>query len=40
MEYQKMINFLDKTRKQPSKFRTKIRVEINDGACGAYNTNI
>ena len=40
MEYQKIINFLDKTRKQPSKFRTKIWVEINDGACGAYNTNI
>ena len=39
MEYQKIINLLDKTSNQPSKFRTKHLVEVNDDARGAYNTN-
>ena len=29
MEYQKIINFLDNTPNQPSKFRTKSWVETN-----------
>ena len=40
MEYQKIINLLVKTPNQPSKFRTKDWVEINDEARGAYNINI
>ena len=39
MEYQKIINLLDNTPNQPSKFRTKNWVEVNDEARGAYNTN-
>ena len=39
MEYQIIINLLDNTPKQPSKFRTKNWVEINDDAHGMYNTN-
>ena len=35
MGYQKII---DNTRNQPSKFRTKYWVEINDGLNGLYNT--
>ena len=30
---------LDKTLNQPTRFRTKIWVEINDEACGTYNAN-
>ena len=30
---------LDNTPNQPSNFRTKNWVEINDNACGTYNTN-
>ena len=30
MEYQKIIIFLDSTPNQPSKFRTKNRLEVND----------
>ena len=30
MKYQKMINLLDNTQNQPTKFRTKNWVEIND----------
>ena len=37
MEYQKIINFLDNTPNQPSKFRTKTWVEINDESRGKYN---
>ena len=40
MEYQKIINFLDNTPNQPTKFRTKNCLEINDDARGTYNTNI
>ena len=32
MEYQKIKNLLDNTPNQPSKFRTKNWVEINDDA--------
>ena len=39
MEYQKIINLLDNTPSQPSKFRTKNWVEINDDARGTYNIN-
>ena len=37
--YQKMINLLDNTQKQPSEFRAKYWVEINDKSHGTYNTN-
>ena len=40
MEYQKIINLLDNTPIQTSKFRTKSWVDINDDARGTYNTNI
>ena len=39
MEYQKIANLIDDTSKQPSKFRTKNQVEINDESRGAYNVN-
>ena len=39
MEYQQIINLLDNTSNQPSKFRTKNWVEINDDSQGTYNTN-
>ena len=39
MEYQKIINFLDNTPNQPSKFSTKNLVKINDDSRGTYNTN-
>ena len=39
MEYPKIINLLDNTSSQPSKFRKKIWIEINDDSRGAYNTN-
>ena len=39
MEYQKIINMLHNTLKQPTKFRTKNWVEINDGSRGTFNTN-
>ena len=45
MEYQKIINLLDNTSNQLSKFRTKnwIRtkswIKINDQSRGVYNTN-
>ena len=39
MEYQKIINLLDNTPNQPTKFRTKNWVETNDDARGTYNTN-
>ena len=35
MEYQKIINLLDNISKQPSKFRRKNWVEINDESRGA-----
>ena len=36
MESQKIINLLDNTPNQSSKFKTKIWVEINDESHGAY----
>ena len=36
MEYQK-ITLLDNTSNQPSKFKTKDMVEINDESRGTYN---
>ena len=39
MENPKIINLLDNTQNQPSKFRTKNWVEISYGSRGTYNTN-
>ena len=39
MEYQKIINLSDNTPSQPSKFRTKNYVEINDNSRGMCNTS-
>ena len=40
MEYQKITNLIDdNTLNQPSKFRTKSWIEINDESRGAYNVN-
>ena len=37
MEYQKIINLLENTPNQPTKFITKNWVEINDESRGTYN---
>ena len=40
MEYQKIANLIDdNTLNQPSKFRTRNWIEINDEPRGAYNVN-
>ena len=40
MEYQTMANLIDyKTLNQPSKFRTRNCIEVNDESRGAYNVN-
>ena len=39
MEYQKIENLIDDASNQPSKFRTRNWVEINDESRGAYNVN-
>ena len=39
MEYQKVINLLDNTTNQLTKFRTKNWVEINDDSCRTHNVN-
>ena len=39
MEYQKIINLLDNTPNQPTKFRSKNWVEINDDSRGTDDTN-
>ena len=39
MEYQKITNLLDNATNQPSKFRKKNWVEINDKSRGGYNVN-
>ena len=39
MEYQKIINLSDNTSNQPTKFRTKEWIEINDDARRTYQTN-
>ena len=38
MGYQKLINLLGNAPNQPSKFRTKNWVGINDNASGTYST--
>ena len=37
MEYQKIANLIDDASNQPSKFRARNLVEINDESRGAYN---
>ena len=39
MEYQKAMSLLNNQTSQPSKFRTKNWVEINNDSRGPYNTN-
>ena len=39
MEYQKIANLIDDTPNQPSEFRTRNWIEINDESRGAYNVN-
>ena len=39
MEYQKIVNLLDDTTNQLSKFRTRNCVEINDESRGTYNVS-
>ena len=39
MKYQKIANLLDNASNQPSKFRTRNWVEINDEARGTYSPN-
>ena len=39
MEYQKRANLIDETPNQPSKFRTRNFVEINDESRGTYSVN-
>ena len=39
MEYQKIANLIDDASNQPSKFRARNWVEINDESRGAYNVN-
>ena len=39
MEYQKIANLIDNASNQPSKFRTKKWVEINDESRATYNVN-
>ena len=39
MEYQKIVNLIDDASNQPSKFRTKNWVEINDESRGTCNVN-
>ena len=40
MEYQKIANLIDDAPNQPSKFRTKNWVKINDKSRGTYNVYI
>ena len=37
MEYQKIINLLDNTPNQPTKFKAKNWVEVNNESRGTYN---
>ena len=39
MKHEKIMNLLDNASNQPSKFRTKNWVEMNDESRGTYNTN-
>ena len=38
MEYQKIANLFDNTQIEPSKFRNRTWVEINDESRGMYKT--
>ena len=40
MEHQKITNLLDSASNQPSKFRTRNWVKINDKSRGTYTSNI
>ena len=39
MEYQKILNLLDNTPNQPTKFRANNWVKLNDDLNGKHNTN-
>ena len=39
MEYQNIINLLDNASSQPSKFKTRNWVKINDESRGTYTSN-
>ena len=39
MEYQKVINLVDNVTNQPSKFKTKNWIEVNDQSIVTYNAN-
>ena len=39
MEYQKIANLIDDASNQPSKFKTKNWIEINDESRGTHNVN-
>ena len=39
MKNQKIVNLLDDTTNQPSKFRTRNWVEINNGSKGSYDNS-
>ena len=39
MEYQKIINLLDNTPNEPTKFSTKNWVQINTESCRTYDNN-
>ena len=39
MGYKKILDLLGNTSNQPTKFKTKHSVEINDDSRGSYNTN-
>ena len=39
MKYQNIINLLDDGPNEPSKVRTKNKVDVNDDLRGVYNTN-
>ena len=39
MQYQKIINLLDNTPNQSTKFKTKNWIEINDDSRGMHNVN-
>ena len=39
MGYKKILDLLGNTSNQPTKFKTKHWVEINDDSRGSYNTN-
>ena len=40
MEYQKIAYLLDSALNQPSKFRTRNWVEVNDESRGTYASNV